>query len=179
MDPRPTRFAPNVVRASAVRMIAAMRQACNDLSGFESAGLVDQLTKVLLATDDAFERATLLQVEGWPVDQRMVDIIHRRSGHENFALIDAETEWTTRTGVRAPCDEGDVIVFLQDHLYVSAQVEAVFKTRSRVVVRVLKDHVTFGGQVFDLPAERIVKIIDNGHPRGVDVVRSMVGFRLP
>lgn len=176
MEPRPTRLSPAVVRVAAERMLVVLRETCSDLSGFTSPKLVDQLAQALIQTDDAFHRGALLQTEGWPVDQRVVDVLHSRAGHENLALVEAEAGWTIQTGVRAQCKEGDIVTIQVGHNFVQAKVEAVRQDRARAIVQVTANQAVEVSR-HDVPAERILKVWHGGQPYALECLREQVGFR--
>lgn len=170
LEPRPVRLSPAVVQASADRILAEIRKTCGDLSGFESPRLVEEIKDALLSSDDAFHRALWLKDRGWPVDQRIVDILHPRAGHERFALIQAEQAWVAKSGVRFPMKEGGMVTIQVHHNHVVAQVEAVRGSQARGVVRVCP-HQPIEVGLHDVAAEAVVKVWKGDMPYSPCIVQ--------
>jgi hypothetical protein len=171
MEPRPTRLSPPVVTAAADRILTEIRKQCADVSAFTAAKTLSQVVMALTASEDAFARALFLKDQGWPVDQRMVDLLHRRGGFEQAALDRAEMEWTTRTGVRFPCREGEFITIQVGHNFVTAKVLGVFCARSRALIQVAEKQPV-PPDIFSATAEDVVKVLVDGVPRNPVIRQS-------
>jgi hypothetical protein len=161
MDARPTYRTPDVATDAAAHILAEMRKQCADLSTFSGAKPLNQLVQAITRATDAFDRALYLQGLGWPIDQRMVDLLHRRGGFEQACLDRAEQAWTVKTGTRFPCPEGGFVLIQIDTNYVIAKVIGVFRSRSRGMVRIVENQPKPVEELL-ITAEEVVKVIVGG-----------------